>query len=171
MAAACKKIFIFAVLFRKIMDELATVKSGIETNGFAVLENIFNDQEVAGIVYAIDNASDKGINFRKSGNLFAIRQFLKEVPEVAGLIFNDKLKNIISSVFGNEYFVVKSIYFDKPAESNWFVAWHQDITISVDKKIDAEGFGPWTIKENQCGVQPPLHILQDNNKPLSKVLI
>lgn len=49
-----------------------------------------------------------------------------------------------------------------PEASNWWVAYHQDLTISVDKKIDIPGFGPWTIKQDQFAVQPPLHILKDN---------
>jgi ectoine hydroxylase-related dioxygenase (phytanoyl-CoA dioxygenase family) len=56
--------------------------------------------------------------------------------------------------------VVKSIYFDKPGQSNWFVAWHQDLTISVDQKLPIQGFGPWTIKDEQFAVQPPLEILE-----------
>ena len=70
--------------------------------------------------------------------------------------------SIISQLFGNDYFAVKSIYFDKPEQSNWFVAYHQDLTISVDKKQDIEGFGPWTVKQNQFAVQPPLEILESN---------
>ena len=58
------------------------------------------------------------------------------------------------------FFVVKSIYFDKPKESNWFVSYHQDLTISVDKKIDIDSFGPWTTKHNQFAVQPPIDILE-----------
>ncbi|MEI9955286.1 MAG: phytanoyl-CoA dioxygenase family protein [Ferruginibacter sp.] len=45
---------------------------------------------------------------------------------------------------------------------NWFVSYHQDLTISVDKKITLEGFGPWATKQNQFSVQPPLQILEDN---------
>ncbi|KIC90263.1 phytanoyl-CoA dioxygenase family protein, partial [Flavihumibacter solisilvae] len=55
-----------------------------------------------------------------------------------------------------------SIYFDKPGDSNWFVSYHQDLTISVDKKMELSGFGPWTIKQNQFAVQPPTQILEDN---------
>lgn len=55
----------------------------------------------------------------------------------------------------------KSIYFDKPEHSSWFVAWHQDLTISVDKKIDLDGFGPWTSKQDQFAVQPPLAFLEN----------
>ena len=36
------------------------------------------------------------------------------------------------------------------------------IKISVDKKIKLNGFGPWTIKQNQFSVQPPLKNLEDN---------
>lgn len=57
---------------------------------------------------------------------------------------------------------MKSIYFDKAAKSNWFVAWHQDLTISVDKRVGIAGFGPWTIKKNQFAVQPPIGLLKDN---------
>ncbi len=57
---------------------------------------------------------------------------------------------------------MKSIYFDKPPQSNWFVAWHQDLTISVGEKADVPGFGPWTVKQEQYAVQPPLEILQQN---------
>ena len=100
--------------------------------------------------------------FRKSKDLFAIRQFFKEVPDAAPLVISDKLKSVIEEMFGKSFFVVKSIYFDKPSESNWFVAYHQDLTISVDKKAEVDGFGPWTVKQNQYAVQPPLPILESN---------
>lgn len=134
----------------------------IDTMGFTTLADIYTSDEIDAILNTISKADQSNPTFRKTNDLFAIRQFLKEVPDVKPLIFNDKLKQCISDLFGNSYFVVKSIYFDKPPQSNWFVAWHQDLTISVDKKIEIAGYGPWTVKHNQFAVQPPLHILQDN---------
>ena len=64
-------------------------------------------------------------------------------------------------MFSDKYFVVKSIYFDKPQSSNWYVSYHQDLTISVDKKLEVDGFGFWTTKQNQFSVQPTLDILQN----------
>ena len=64
--------------------------------------------------------------------------------------------------FGKDYFITKSIYFDKPEKSNWFVAYHQDLTISVDKKVEIENFENWTVKQNQFAVQPPKEILEQN---------
>jgi ectoine hydroxylase-related dioxygenase (phytanoyl-CoA dioxygenase family) len=134
----------------------------ISTQGFSIIPNIYNDDEIEQILNVINQADPSKETFRKSADLFAIRQFLKEIPAVYDLIFNEKLKFIIKSVFGNAYFVVKSIYFDKLAQSNWFVAYHQDLTISVDKKVGLENFGPWTVKQNQFAVQPPIEILQHN---------
>jgi len=124
----------------------------LEKNGFSILENIYTEEETDKIISIIENTNTDADTFRKSSNLFAVRQFLKEIPE--SLLY-------IRGLFGNDYFIVKSIYFDKPGESNWFVAYHQDLTISVDRKQETEGFGPWTVKQNQFAVQPTLEILEN----------
>lgn len=129
--------------------------------GYTIIENIFTSEEVSLIAEMIIRVNSSKPTFRKTNDLFAIRQVLKEIPEIQPLIFNVKLNAIIAEYFGRDYFVVKSIYFDKPENSNWFVAWHQDLTISVDKKLNLPGFGPWTIKQDQYAVQPPLNILEN----------
>lgn len=134
----------------------------IEENGFSVVNEIYTPEEVAQMLTLITAVNSNKATFRKSEDLFAIRQFLKEVPEIKEIIFNDKLKKLINEAFGQAFFVVKSIYFDKPEKSNWYVAYHQDLTISVDKKVELEGFGPWTVKQEQFAVQPPLDILKKN---------
>jgi hypothetical protein len=137
-------------------------KEQLLTNGFIVISNIFSTEEIENIIATIETADTSKPTFRKSSDLFAIRQFLKEVPQTLPLIFIEKLNGLINEIFGCDYFVAKSIYFDKPEASNWFVSYHQDLTISVDKKLEVEGFGPWTIKQGQFAVQPPLSILQNN---------
>ncbi|MCH5596508.1 phytanoyl-CoA dioxygenase family protein [Niabella ginsengisoli] len=145
------------------MEELQMYRNEISELGFSIIENIYSPCEIEKIIGCIDQAAlSNRETFRKSSDLFAIRQFLKEVPSVQPLVFNNKLKEIIQELFGKDYFVVKSIYFDKPETSNWYVSYHQDLTISVDKKIDREDFGPWTTKQNQFAVQPPINILKSN---------
>lgn len=136
-------------------------KNQIADKGFSVISNVFSSKEIERISEVIQNMDTSKETFRKSEDLFAIRQFLKEIPEVRDLIFNENLKTIIKQTFGENYFAVKSIYFDKPEKSNWYVAYHQDLTISVDRKMDLENFGPWTTKQNQFAVQPPLDILEN----------
>jgi ectoine hydroxylase-related dioxygenase (phytanoyl-CoA dioxygenase family) len=136
-------------------------KNEISKNGFSTIHEVFTDVEVEQILTKIDQIDKSKDTFRKSDDLFAIRQFLKEVPDSIKFIFNNKLQTIINNLFGNDFFVVKSIYFDKPETSNWFVSYHQDLTISVDKKLELENFGPWTNKQNQFAVQPPTSILEN----------
>lgn len=137
----------------------------IEPKGFAIINNVYNENEIEKLISLIENITKNdsdNATFRKSEDLFAIRQFHKEVPETLDFIFNENLKNIIESNFGKGYFITKSIYFDKPEKSNWFVAYHQDLTISVNKKIEVQNFENWTVKQNQFAVQPPKEILEDN---------
>ncbi|MGI9581219.1 phytanoyl-CoA dioxygenase family protein [Chryseobacterium sp. RRHN12] len=143
------------------LHHLDNHKGHIQEYGFAVINNVFSQQELEEIDYVLQNIDTSKENFRKSEDLFAIRQFFKEVPEIRDLIFNENIRNVIKEIFGEKYFVVKSIYFDKPETSNWYVAYHQDLTISVDKKLELHGFGPWTTKQNQFAVQPPVDILEN----------
>lgn len=141
--------------------ESAIQKIELAENGYTIIETIYDTTETDKILAVINQADKNKETFRKSTDLFAIRQFLKEVPQTVDLIFNHNLRSIIHNVFGSEYFVVKSIYFDKPGSSNWYVSYHQDLTISVNKKIEIAGFGPWTVKQQQFAVQPPRDILEN----------
>ncbi len=133
----------------------------VDTYGFSIVDEIFSSFEVNKIIDIINQANPNKQTFRKSADLFAIRRFLKELPSATEYIFNPKLRSLISTVFGEDYFLVKSIYFDKPESSNWFVSYHQDLTISVDRKVELENFGPWTTKQNQFAVQPPISIMEN----------
>jgi len=143
------------------MQNLQIHKTEISHKGFTIINDVFSEKEINQIIDVINSIDTSKENFRKSEDLFAIRQFLKEVPESHQFIFNDNIRKIINEIFGNNYFVVKSIYFDKPEKSNWYVSYHQDLTISVDKKLDLKGFGPWTTKQNQFAVQPPIDYLKN----------
>ena len=130
--------------------------------GFVCIEDIYSSFEVEQLIKVIENTDQSKPTFRKSKDLFAVRQFLKEVPQITEFIFNDRIKTLISCMFGLDYFVSKSIYFDKPGKSNWFVAYHQDLTISVTNKVASPGYGPWMAKYKQFAVQPPVSILSKN---------
>lgn len=137
----------------------------INSEGFAIIEAIYSDIEIEKIILEIEKvtqATTDNATFRKSDDLFAIRQFHKEIPETLSYIFNQNLIEFIKTNFGENYFITKSIYFDKPEKSNWFVSYHQDLTISVDKKVEVEHFENWTVKQNQFAVQPPKEILENN---------
>jgi len=137
-------------------------KLNILNDGFTITDNIFSVAEIDAIAEAIEGTIHTKQGSDKVNNLYAIRRFLKEVPAVFSLIFTEKLNNFIKELFGENHFIIKSIYFDKPEGSNWFVSYHQDLTISVSGRADIPGFGPWSVKKDQYAVKPPLNILEHN---------
>ncbi|MBC9914775.1 phytanoyl-CoA dioxygenase family protein [Chitinophaga varians] len=144
-----------------MIKDIEVHRQQLATQGYTVLEDIFSEDEVQTIVQLIAAADTSQTVFRKTADLFAIRQFLQSVPDVRSAIFSPALQYVIDTLLGEDYVPVKSIYFDKPGQSNWFVAWHQDLTISVRERLPVEGFGPWTVKQNQYAVQPPLSLLEN----------
>ena len=66
---------------------------------------------------------------------------------------------IAVSVLGPECLPVRAILFDKNADQNWSLGWHQDRTIAVRQRIDIDGFGPWSVKSGMVHVEPPFDLL------------
>lgn len=66
---------------------------------------------------------------------------------------------IASGFFDRECLPVRAILFDKTAKSNWSLSWHQDRTICVKRRIDVDGYGPWTTKRGMQHVAPPYDLL------------
>jgi hypothetical protein len=132
-----------------------------QEDGFIVIDDVYSAPEIDAIGALLESADCTNQNFRKTTDLFAIRQFLKEIPGMADLIFKDNLRSLIARHMGTDYFVVKSIYFDKPELSNWMVPWHQDITISVDRRQELDSFHGWTAKSGQYSVCPPVSYLEN----------
>lgn len=132
----------------------------VDYQGFDTIPNIYTHLEIDQIIELIDNQNAENENFRRSSGLFAIRAFLKEIPSIKSLLFNDNLISILNRYFDQNYFVTKAIYFDKPAASNWFVSYHQDLSISVNQKAAIPEYSNWTQKLDIIGVQPPLKILE-----------
>lgn len=133
------------------MNGINPIKEKISSKGFAVVENIYSEKEIENILAGISEADSSGPAFRKSDGLFAIRRFFKEISSAIHLVFSPKLVHLINTVFGQEFFVVKSIYFDKPGKSNWFVSYHQDLTISLARKWKQRVTGPG--RKNRINVQ------------------
>ena len=54
---------------------------------------------------------------------------------------------------------VRAILFDKTADNNWAVPWHQDRTIAVRARREVPDFGPWSVKAGVVHVEPPFEII------------
>ncbi|MDZ5646756.1 phytanoyl-CoA dioxygenase family protein [Nitrospirillum sp. BR 11828] len=54
---------------------------------------------------------------------------------------------------------VRALLFDKTADSNWALGWHQDRTIAVAARAEVPGYGPWSVKDGLTHVAPPADLL------------
>ncbi|GAA4013028.1 hypothetical protein GCM10022280_08890 [Sphingomonas swuensis] len=80
---------------------------------------------------------------------------LAEFLEVTGCI-----GKVAAAVLGEKARPVRAILFNKSAETNWALGWHQDRTICVRERKEAPGFGPWTLKSGMIHVSPPIALLE-----------
>jgi len=139
-----------------------SLKYILEKQGYIILDNLYSAFEIQQLIKCIDETTQHSEGFLKTNDLFAIRQLLKNIPNLKEIIFNTHLRSLLSTIFNGPYFLTKGIYFDKPPTSNWFVPYHQDISISVNQKTETPNYKNWTHKKGQYGVQPPLKILENS---------
>jgi Phytanoyl-CoA dioxygenase (PhyH) len=66
---------------------------------------------------------------------------------------------IAAKILGTYSRPVRAILFNKSVDTNWSLSWHQDRTICVKEKHEAQGFGPWTVKSGMNHVAPPFDLL------------
>jgi hypothetical protein len=66
---------------------------------------------------------------------------------------------VAASALGDACRPVRAILFDKTTSTNWGLPWHQDRTIAVAQRVEAAGFGPWTVKSGLLHVAPPFDVL------------
>lgn len=90
---------------------------------------------------------------------YGVRNLEKRFRSIAMLVRYDKLLSIAKNLLGGRVSLVRALFFDKTPDKNWFVTWHQDKTVTLNKQTDLEGWGPWSIKDGICHVQPPVAVL------------
>jgi hypothetical protein len=71
------------------------------------------------------------------------------------------VRALVEPLLGPDAVAHRATLLDKTATANWLVAWHQDLVVPVQERIDAPGFGPWSRKGGVWFVQPPWHVLRD----------
>ncbi|EDY20187.1 Phytanoyl-CoA dioxygenase [Chthoniobacter flavus Ellin428] len=119
----------------------------IEQSGFALVGNVLDASECSALretLGPVSGAGERGLLGR---------------PGVVTLAQSDRLLNLIRPHLPAEPQPVRAIYFDKSAEANWGVPWHQDLTIALRARTEVVGFGPWSTKEGIPHVQPPAELL------------
>jgi hypothetical protein len=124
-------------------------------DGFWIAEHVASREDVDALLQALTPRLDSG------GARGGVRHVLRDVPEVQRLAETPGMRAIAEAAVGLGAVPVRGILFDKSPDANWKVIWHQDLTIGVRTRQDAEGFGPWSEKDGAPHVQPPVDLLRE----------
>jgi hypothetical protein len=127
-------------------------------DGFQIFPEILSELECDVLAAELTGLFErqKSASAKKVGG---VRNLLRVSPRVAELAASERITCMVESLTGQPAFPVRAIFFDKNAGANWSIPWHQDMAITVAERIDAPGFGPWSVKEGIVHVQPPCEIL------------
>lgn len=139
--------------------QLKHIKKRLDKSGYAIQGMVYTTKEIDRMKQLVSKYFKANQNTDKPADVLSVRQLLIKIPELESIILNQNLSEILKSTLPDAR-LTKAIYFDKPHLNNWFVSWHQDITINVKERIDVAGYSGWTSKENFHAVCPPESILQ-----------
>lgn len=122
-----------------------------ERDGFALLQAAVSPAQIEELRDAVgafrrENSTSGASNMR---NLLSGCPYVKSFA-VSGIAFE-----IASEILDVPALPVRAILFDKTPAANWYVTWHQDLSIPVKERHDIAGYGPWSTKEGVLHVQPP----------------
>jgi hypothetical protein len=124
------------------------MSQSLSPNGFEIVLGVLREEEVNGLITALGPVNGAG------------RRGLLDTPMVAKLASSAQLLDLVRPHLKSEPRPVRGIYFDKSPETNWLVAWHQDLTLAVRSRVDVPGFGPWSTKDGVPHVQAPVELLE-----------
>lgn len=132
----------------------------MDRDGFHTVTHVIPLPMVRDCIAALDAHADHKTARSRRGATYAMRQLLAQIPLIRELAISPALRALVESVLGTGAFPVRGILFDKNPQVNWSVAWHQDCAIAVKQKVEATGFGPWSVKAEVVHVEPPVHVLE-----------
>jgi len=90
-----------------------------------------------------------------------MRNLLQRSEFVRNFATSGIAHELAAKLLGCQPLPVRGILFDKTPGANWYVTWHQDLSIPVSGRVDIDGYGPWSIKDGIDHVQPPAAILEN----------
>jgi hypothetical protein len=124
--------------------------ANLRDSGYAVADLSLSEEQCEHIAAAIPSISSGRGGVRG----------LIDHPTVLQILRHPSLGRFLWSTVGRELVAVKATLFDKTAESNWRMSWHQDRMIAVRERMNVEGFSAWSTKAGVAHVEPPVRVLE-----------
>jgi hypothetical protein len=112
---------------------LALPLNQLQHSGYTLLRGVLSQSEAAALATRLRAAldADETSVLRSRGQTYGSRDLLKLLPEVCELPRRPCLQEFIANVLGPNAGLVRGLFFDKPPDRSWSLAWHKDWTIAV----------------------------------------
>jgi ectoine hydroxylase-related dioxygenase (phytanoyl-CoA dioxygenase family) len=122
------------------------------SEGFAIRAAAFSASELATFTARI-----AGLDMARSRA--GIRHLLR-FDEFARLAHDPRLLGFAAEWLGAPAIPFKATLFDKSADANWLVAWHQDTALPIESRAQVAGWGPWSEKHGITYAHAPAQALE-----------
>jgi ectoine hydroxylase-related dioxygenase (phytanoyl-CoA dioxygenase family) len=142
-------------------ESTGTWRESFDRTGFAIIDRVLERDHVDELIELtrVCLAAGEAAVLDRAGEVYGARDLLWRVAEIRELARSRELISISEAILGRGAFAVRGLFFDKTERTNWNLPWHQDMTIAVETRRDAPGFGPWTTKAGIPHVHAPADLL------------
>lgn len=125
-------------------------ENALERRGYAIAPRVVEPREAAVVAGALDR-----LKIRCAGT-----RNLLDFPWCRALVQRVRHRLANTNVLPASYVAVQCTLFDKTADRNWLVAFHQDLSIPVRAPVDHPSLSAWSQKEGGHFVHPPIDVLE-----------
>lgn len=141
------------------------VSQQIRELGYALLQRAIAAEEAAALAAQLTAAlqieGERGSPLASQGTVYAARNPLEVLPDVARLWRQTNLGSVLREVLGPNCGLVRGLFFDKPPGRSWSLPWHKDLTIAVkNNRLPSNLFTRPTLKAGIPHVIAPTELLE-----------
>jgi hypothetical protein len=115
------------------------LRTAVDQQGFAILPGVFSHKFLDCLLQEIGCLAPQR---SRAGVRHAMR-----LAHVAELALRSEMIELAREVLGPDAFPFRATLFDKSLRANWLVVWHQDTALPLRSRLEVDGWGPWSVKE------------------------
>ena len=123
--------------------------ASLEDNGYALWSTSVNSDAREVLRRTIFRAGEAGT------------RCLLDVPAVSSVARAMGRDLIDVGVLASGAAAIQAIAFDKSADTNWKVTWHQDLMFPFDRPVRTDGYELASVKDGVDFARPPRDVLED----------
>lgn len=127
------------------------IDGDLQTDGFCLLRRAIDARtvncllEICSVVFADESDNVRARSSR--GHVYAARNLIESVPDVKTVWQRDVLLAFLRNDLGDQFGLVRALFFDKPPDRTWALPWHKDTSIAVkDNSLRSTVFSRPTVK-------------------------